>query len=175
MIQATKNYFTFLWRCARIAFIGDWRYYAWMGVLTGFCLLGLNAYAKQLVHGLVVTGMSDEVSWGVYIANFTFLVGVAAVVDDAEAMLRRALHRLRGLRVAGEVDAALARLVADRRDFFLGVGELLRAARRERVVAREQELDRVDAGFRHVAHIGAQRVGAAGVALVGLEAERAIG
>ena len=28
--------------------------------------------------GLIVTGMSDEVSWGVYIANFTFLVGVAA-------------------------------------------------------------------------------------------------
>jgi molybdopterin-containing oxidoreductase family membrane subunit len=49
-----------------------------MGVLTCFCLLGLNAYAKQFAHGLIVTGMSDEVSWGVYIANFTFLVGVAA-------------------------------------------------------------------------------------------------
>jgi Ni/Fe-hydrogenase subunit HybB-like protein len=78
VIQATRNYLTFLWRCARIAFVGDWRYYTWMGVLTFFCLLGLNAYAKQFVHGLVVTGMSDEVSWGVYIANFTFLVGVAA-------------------------------------------------------------------------------------------------
>src|SRR5678816_3658680 len=42
------------------------------------CLLGLNAYARQFAHGLIVTGMSDEVSWGVYIANFTFLVGVAA-------------------------------------------------------------------------------------------------
>ncbi len=49
-----------------------------MGALTCLCLLGLNAYAKQFAHGLVVTGMSDEVSWGVYIANFTFLVGVAA-------------------------------------------------------------------------------------------------
>jgi len=78
MITATRNYLVFLRRCARIAFVGDWRYYAWMGVLTVICLLGLNAYAKQLVHGLVVTGMSDEVSWGVYIANFTFLVGVAA-------------------------------------------------------------------------------------------------
>lgn len=78
MIQASRDYLTFLWRCARIAFVGDWRYYTWMGVLTVFCLLGLNAYCKQLVHGLVVTGMSDEVSWGVYIANFTFLVGVAA-------------------------------------------------------------------------------------------------
>src|SRR5437870_10365022 len=87
-----------------------------------------------------------------------FLVGVAAVVDDAEAMLRRALHRLRGLRVAGEVDAALARLVADRRDFFLGVGELLRAARRERVVAREQEFDGIDARFRHLPDVAAQGI-----------------
>ena len=78
MIKATRNYFVFLWRCARIAFVGDWRYYSWMGALTAVCLLGLNAYCKQFVHGLVVTGMSDEVSWGVYIANFTFLVGVAA-------------------------------------------------------------------------------------------------
>jgi molybdopterin-containing oxidoreductase family membrane subunit len=78
MIRAIRNYFVFLWRCSRVAFVGDWRYYAWMGTLTAICLFGLNAYAKQFVHGLVVTGMSDEVSWGVYIANFTFLVGVAA-------------------------------------------------------------------------------------------------
>lgn len=78
MMRATRNYFVFLSRCARIAFVGDWRYYTWMGALTVFCLLGLNAYARQFAHGLIVTGMSDEVSWGVYIANFTFLVGVAA-------------------------------------------------------------------------------------------------
>jgi Ni/Fe-hydrogenase subunit HybB-like protein len=78
MIQAVKNYFCFLWRCARIAFVGDWRYLLWTGSLFALCLLGLNAYCKQIVHGLAVTGMSDQVSWGVYIANFTFLVGVAA-------------------------------------------------------------------------------------------------
>ncbi len=78
MIQAIRDYTRFLRRCGRLAFDGDWRYYAWMGVLSAIVLLGLNAYAKQLVHGLAVTGMSDEVSWGVYIANFTFLVGVAA-------------------------------------------------------------------------------------------------
>lgn len=76
--QAVRNYFVFLRRCAAIAFVGDWRYYAWMGALTVVCLLGLNAYARQFAHGLITTGMSDEVSWGVYIANFTFLVGVAA-------------------------------------------------------------------------------------------------
>lgn len=78
MKQAIRNYLVFLWRCGRIAFDGDWRYYAWMGALSLLVLLGVNAYAKQFVQGLVVTGMSDEVSWGVYIANFTFLVGVAA-------------------------------------------------------------------------------------------------
>ena len=78
MTRAIRNYFVFLTRCGRIAFVGDWRYYAWMGLLTVFCLLGLNAYAKQFVHGLITTGMSDQVSWGVYISNFTFLVGVAA-------------------------------------------------------------------------------------------------
>ena len=78
MRTAIRNYLVFLSRCVRVAFVGDWRYYAWMGLLTALCLLGLNAYARQFVHGLVVTGMSDEVSWGVYIANFTFLVGVAA-------------------------------------------------------------------------------------------------
>ncbi len=78
MTRAIRNYFVFLRRCACIAFVGDWRYYAWTGLLTVICLLGLNAYCRQFAHGLIVTGMSDEVSWGVYIANFTFLVGVAA-------------------------------------------------------------------------------------------------
>lgn len=83
MIEASRNYLRFLWRCAKVAFVGDWRYYAWMGFLTLWVLLGLNAYAKQFVHGLITTGMSDQVSWGVYISNFTFIVGVAA----AAAML----------------------------------------------------------------------------------------
>jgi Ni/Fe-hydrogenase subunit HybB-like protein len=79
----TRNYLVFLWRCARIAFDGDWRYYSWMGILSIIVLLGINAYARQFVNGLIVTGMSDQVSWGVYIANFTFIVGIAA----AAAML----------------------------------------------------------------------------------------
>ncbi|MBF0175329.1 MAG: polysulfide reductase NrfD [Magnetococcales bacterium] len=35
-------------------------------------------YARQLRHGLTVTGMSDQITWGLYIGNFTFLVGLAA-------------------------------------------------------------------------------------------------
>lgn len=78
MKKAIRNYLVFICRSAQIAFAGDWRYYSWMGALTIICLVGLNAYVKQLAHGLIMTGMSDQVSWGVYIANFTFLVGVAA-------------------------------------------------------------------------------------------------
>lgn len=39
---------------------------------------GLYAYSQQARYGLAVTGMNDIVSWGFYISNFTFLVGVAA-------------------------------------------------------------------------------------------------
>jgi molybdopterin-containing oxidoreductase family membrane subunit len=47
-------------------------------VLLGCMGLGIYAYIHQARHGLAVTGMNDIVSWGFYISNFTFLVGVAA-------------------------------------------------------------------------------------------------
>jgi Ni/Fe-hydrogenase subunit HybB-like protein len=78
-----KRYVSFLWDCFRLSFVGDWRYHLWMLVLTLLALGGLYAYCQQLVYGLVTTGMSDQVSWGLYIANFTYLVGLAA----AAAML----------------------------------------------------------------------------------------
>jgi hypothetical protein len=49
-----------------------------MGTLTMLMLAGAYAYSLQLREGLGVTGMSDHVSWGLYISNFTFLVGLAA-------------------------------------------------------------------------------------------------
>ena len=36
------------------------------------------AYANQMYSGLITTAMRDQVSWGFYISNFTFMVGVAA-------------------------------------------------------------------------------------------------
>ena len=53
-------------------------YHIWMGVLTFFMLLATYAYSVQIDEGLIVTGMNDTISWGLYISNFTFLVGVAA-------------------------------------------------------------------------------------------------
>lgn len=57
---------------------GSLKYHLWMGFLTLIMLIGMYCYSIQLEHGLSVTGMTDRVSWGLYISNFTFLVGVAA-------------------------------------------------------------------------------------------------
>ncbi|KAA1242447.1 sulfate reduction electron transfer complex DsrMKJOP subunit DsrP [Aquimarina sp. RZ0] len=57
---------------------GSMKYLIWMGFLTFVMLAGMYCYSIQLEHGLSVTGMNDRVSWGLYISNFTFLVGVAA-------------------------------------------------------------------------------------------------
>lgn len=57
---------------------GSRRYHLWMGALTVVILIGVYAYSLQLRNGLAVTGMNDHVSWGLYISNFTFLVGLAA-------------------------------------------------------------------------------------------------
>jgi molybdopterin-containing oxidoreductase family membrane subunit len=57
---------------------GSKKYHLWMAVLTFTMLVGMYCYSIQIEHGLSVTGMTDRVSWGLYISNFTFLVGVAA-------------------------------------------------------------------------------------------------
>lgn len=57
---------------------GGRRYHIWMGLLTLVIAVGVYAYSVQFRYGLAVTGMSDQVSWGLYISNFTFLVGLAA-------------------------------------------------------------------------------------------------
>jgi len=53
-------------------------YWLWMGALALIVLFGGWRYLHQLDEGLIVTNMSNQVSWGFYISNFTFLVGVAA-------------------------------------------------------------------------------------------------
>lgn len=57
---------------------GSRKYHLWMALLTFIMLVGMYCYSIQLDQGLSVTGMTDRVSWGLYISNFTFLVGVAA-------------------------------------------------------------------------------------------------
>lgn len=68
----------FLLSALKSATSGGRRYHLWMASLTLIILAGAYAYSVQLRYGLGVTGMNDHVSWGLYISNFTFLVGLAA-------------------------------------------------------------------------------------------------
>ena len=60
------------------ALVGTKRYYGLLALLAGIFALGFLFYLKQLNIGLGITGMGRDVSWGFYIAQFTYLVGVAA-------------------------------------------------------------------------------------------------
>jgi molybdopterin-containing oxidoreductase family membrane subunit len=61
-----------------LAVKGNKWYWGWLVVLLGIIGAGFGLYLMQLKFGLGITGMSRDVSWGFYIANFTYLVGVAA-------------------------------------------------------------------------------------------------
>lgn len=109
MFKWLCDYLYFLYRCVVLSFNGRGLFYAWMTLLTVVSLVGLNAYCKQLAHGLYLTGMSDHVSWGMYIANFTYLVGMAA----AAVMLVIPVYvykseRLRDVVIFGELFAIAA-------------------------------------------------------------------
>ena len=91
-----RDYLIFLWRAFILSFSGNRRFFGWMTVLSLLVIIGGRAYTTQIVHGLASTGMTDQVSWGAYIANFTFLVGVAAaaimLVIPAYVFRNKAMH-----------------------------------------------------------------------------------
>jgi len=74
MISAIRNFFIVLKQVS----IGNKKYYAWVCFLASLILIGVFSYIKQLNDGLIVTAMRDQVSWGFYISNFTYIVGIAA-------------------------------------------------------------------------------------------------
>ncbi len=91
-----RNYLVFLYRAFVLSFSGSRLFYAWMTFLTIVTAVGARAFFQQLATGLTATGMTDQVSWGVYIANFTFLVGLAAaavmLVIPAYIYRHKAMH-----------------------------------------------------------------------------------
>jgi molybdopterin-containing oxidoreductase family membrane subunit len=60
------------------ALYGDRRYWSWVVALVAIMGAAGLCYVWQLREGLGITGLSRDVTWGFYIAQFTFLVGVAA-------------------------------------------------------------------------------------------------
>jgi len=70
--------FYFLKSFLEVMFKGGRLFYLWMSLLTLIMATGFLVYGNQAIKGLVLTNMRDQVSWGFYISNFTFLVGIAA-------------------------------------------------------------------------------------------------
>lgn len=60
------------------ALTGSRRYWTLLAVLAAFVAVGFFTYLRQFQQGLGITGLSRDVPWGLYIAQLTFLVGVAA-------------------------------------------------------------------------------------------------
>lgn len=57
---------------------GSKKYWAWVFFLSALSAMGVYFYLQQFFYGLGITGLHRDVSWGLYIGQFTFLVGVAA-------------------------------------------------------------------------------------------------
>ena len=88
---------------------GSSKYYLWLGFLGIFVLFWINGMTTQWREGMIVTGLTDQVSWGIYLANFVFLVGVAAgavtIIFPAYVYKHKALHEVA---VLGEMLAIAA-------------------------------------------------------------------
>jgi len=57
---------------------GNSNYWMWLAFLSAFVGVGAICYLRQYLYGMGLTGMGRDLSWGLYISQFTFLVGVAA-------------------------------------------------------------------------------------------------
>ncbi|MEW6754066.1 MAG: sulfate reduction electron transfer complex DsrMKJOP subunit DsrP [Candidatus Latescibacterota bacterium] len=77
-MNAVRLFSGFVTGSVRLVLRGNAGYWCWLAALLALIVSGALAYAHQLDYGLGATAMRDPVSWGFYIGNFTFLVGVAA-------------------------------------------------------------------------------------------------
>ncbi len=94
------------------ALSGGRRYWTWMAFLVILLGVGFSFYLRQLDYGLGITGMSRNVTWALYIAQLTFLVGVAA--SAVMVVLPYYLHNYRGfgrITILGEFLAVSAVLM----------------------------------------------------------------
>jgi len=78
VIESIQLFFGFTRGSLRLVLRGNRAYWMWLAFLGVLIVSGALAYAAQVRAGLGLTAMRDQVSWGFYIGNFTFLVGVAA-------------------------------------------------------------------------------------------------
>ena len=77
-METVRLFSQFVSGSVRLVTRGNRAYWAWLAFLAVLIVSGGLAYANQVTVGLSTSAMRDQVSWGYYIGNFTFLVGVAA-------------------------------------------------------------------------------------------------
>ena len=107
---------------------GNKKYWSWLLLLAVIIASGFYFYLRQLDYGLGITGMSRNVSWGLYIAQFTFIVGVAA--SAVMVVLPYYLHNYKAfgkITILGEF-LAIASVIMCILFVFVDLGQPLRVA-----------------------------------------------
>jgi len=93
-----KRFIHFVVDFLRAGFTGGAMFWSWMIFLLFFISMWAYGEYIQLTNGMIVTGLNDQISWGFYLANFVFMVGVAAaavtVVFPAYVYKHKELHRI---------------------------------------------------------------------------------
>jgi len=110
-----------------LALKGNKTYWCWVLVLIGVISAGAAAFIYQCQFGLGITGLSQDVSWGFYVAQLTFLVGVAA--SAVMVVLPYYLHNFRDfgkLTMIGEF-TAVASVSMFGLFLFVDIGQPVRA------------------------------------------------
>jgi Ni/Fe-hydrogenase subunit HybB-like protein len=102
---------------APIAYTGPGFYWAVAG-LSIFILWGAVAYAVQFSEGLGVTGLQEPVSWGFYVTNFVFFIGISHAGTLISAILR--LSRAEWRRPITRMAEVITAMV-----LFIGAGQIL--------------------------------------------------
>jgi len=105
---------------------GNSKYWGWIGFLFIVIFVGLLFYLRQFGYGLGITGLNRDVTWGLYIAQFTFLVGVAA--SAVMVVLPYYLHNFKAfgkITILGEI-LAIASVMMCMTFIFVDMGQPLR-------------------------------------------------
>ncbi|MBE0426813.1 MAG: polysulfide reductase NrfD [Nitrospirae bacterium] len=105
---------------------GSRTYWIWVIFLLGVIGAGFISYLYQFSVGLGITGMSRDVSWGLYIGQFTYLVGVAA--SAVTIVLPYYLHNFKKygrIAILGEF-VAVASVIMCMLFIFVDLGQPLR-------------------------------------------------
>lgn len=110
-----------------LALKGNRYYWGWLAFLGLIIAAATLAYLQQFNIGLAVTGLSRDVSWGFYIAQLTFLVGVAA--SAVMVVLPYYLHNYKvfgQITILGEF-TAIASVAMCGLFLFVDIGQPMRA------------------------------------------------